>query len=661
MRKKILLLSSVGLLATGAVALLATNASSTDSFSIAGGSSSWNHYEAVAATCESYGIKEYWTDCNGNTTIEEPVGAVIVEKGQPSAADIQYIVDTYGADDERIIAKSDTHSYVNTVVTDKIGYFGTVCSVCGLAGELSSDKMEFADIDFTKATYGANGGKWGTNVQPTAKTMTYEVNSGAVEDEIFLPKINFALFKSITFAVSGNVWDARVGLESGSYAFPYSASGAHTGTLSFTVGQNQVDVALECAEGTNQNAVITDADIISGEKSFSMFMIADDPYRTITIELTGLIDECSHTFEVDPSCLGKEICSICGEARALANPTVDFATNGIYGMYDWYKSFGAPDPSWVTATAANNIQFYSYNAGVITEICLPKMYFAGFEAVTIDLTIANASEKYSFESDMSVLFTVPSTSYAAKLVFYNISSTSMVATLRDSSDNILLSKVVGDASILNGLDGFKFYLEGVGLGVESVSNFTFIGEHEHNYVIDSNCIGREVCSTCYAEHGVAAPTFDFTANAYGAADVYEPWGEVAQAGWARPDNAGQISYAEYTQGDICVFYLPRIYFYGFSSVSIDIAANYEGLVYSLDHGFTTSYATPFAGYPLKLVFESISQSSMTVKILDAFDFPQVTATCNDVNVLSGAESFALFVKGTGPVGWDAFSNFTFVA
>ena len=440
-----------------------------------GGSTTYYHYEAVAPTCEKYGIKEYWTDCKGYTTIEEPVGAVITEMGQPSDVDIQYIVDTYGADDERIIAKAE-HNFVNSVVAEKIGYFATVCSVCGEAGAQSSDKMQFADIDFTKATYGAEGGKWGTNVQPTAKTMTYEVTAGHTENEIKLPKINFSLYKNVSFTLTGNVWDARVGLESGSYAFPYSASGVHTGTLTFTVGQTSIAAALECSDGVNQNLSITDADILSGSKSVSLYMIADDAYRAITIELTGLIDECDHNFVVDSSCIGKEVCSICGEVRGVTNPS-----------------------------------------------------------------------------------------------------------------------------------------------------------------------------------------FDFAANLYGAYDIYEPFGNYPTDGWVRADNASQISYANYTVGGVCNYYLPKMYFAGFSTLSIDVTVNYSGVIYSLDHDFTSSYTTPFAGYSLKLVFDNITASSMTVKILDAFSTVQVQATCTDANVLNGLTNYVVFVQGSGNVGWDALSNFTFTA
>ena len=97
MRKKRLLILSTGLITCGT--LMAVCFSTSASSLSVSGSDTWLHYEAVAATCESYGIKEYWTNCKGNTTIVEPVGGVDTEKGQPSAADIKYNVDTYVTDD----------------------------------------------------------------------------------------------------------------------------------------------------------------------------------------------------------------------------------------------------------------------------------------------------------------------------------------------------------------------------------------------------------------------------------------------------------------------------------------------------------------------------------------------------------------------------------
>lgn len=474
MRKKIILLSLASLVATGtALAFIIGNKTA---FSLVKGDPiAYNHYEAVAATCTAYGIKEYWTDCRGNTTIVQPEGVSFIEKGQPSASDIQYIIDTYGNSDERLISPIP-HNYVNSVVTDRIGYFATACEHCGVAGSPSNEVMQLADIDFTLATYGANGGKWATNVQPTAKTMTYEVTDGHVENEIFLPKINFNLYTIVTFTLTGNVWDARVGLETGSYAFPYSASGVHTGTLSFSIGVSQVVATLECADGTNQNITITDSDIINGNTSLSLFMIADDPYRAITAELVALADSCSHNYVADTTCIGKEVCSNCSAARAIANPTIDF-----------------------------------------------------------------------------------------------------------------------------------------------------------------------------------------TANQYGAYTVYEPWGLYAQDGWTRGDNAGSISFVNYTDGDICQYHLPKIYFAGYSSLTVDVAVNYGLVQYSLDHDFSSLFEVPFAGYSLKVVFENITSSSMTVKILDAFETVQVQAACTNADVLNGLDNFVIFVKGSGNVGWDAFSNFTFVS
>ena len=187
------------------------------------------------------------------------------------------------------LASPCTHNFVNTASSEKIGYYDTVCSICGEIGDSSEDIMGFDDVDFTIYQYGAQGGKWGTYVQPTAKTMVFEVTAASTENEIKLPKINFSLYKSVSFTLAGNDWSCRVGLATGSYAFPYAyRAEPYSGTLTFTIDENQVIVSLNCVEGTTQNVVISDPDIINGNKSFSLYMIADQIYRTITAELTNL-------------------------------------------------------------------------------------------------------------------------------------------------------------------------------------------------------------------------------------------------------------------------------------------------------------------------------------------------------------------------------------
>lgn len=378
-----------------------------------------------------------------------------------------------------------------------------------------------------------------------------------------------------------------------------------------------------------------------------------------------IIPATGHTNVEDPNCLGKVICSECGEFICSAVPTIDFQTNGIYGMYDWFKGYGVADPGWAVADGANSILFYTYATGGVNEVevMLPRMYFVGFDYITIDLLIEKAGEKYSFDEDLSSSFTVPSASYTAKFVFNNISDTSMTVSLLDGSNTAVISKVVTDANVLTGVDGFKFYASADGLGTEHLVNFTFVESHEHSYFVDQNCIGKEVCSDCWEARGIASPAFDFQNDGvYGAYDCYDPWGSaVAQDGWARADNAGQISFVNYTAGDICRFHLPRMYFAGFSSVSIDVTVANNLIVYALDESFASSYTTSSEGYSLKIVFENITSSSVDVKILDASGTAQVQATCSDSNVLNGIEGFVIYTKGSGNVGWDAFSNFTFTA
>ena len=183
----------------------------------------------------------------------------------------------------RFKEKCVEHNYV--ISTEAIGV--KVCSVCG---ETVDYHTSFDEIDFTVATYSAQGGRWATNVQPTAKSLTYEITAGGEENEIKLPKINFHAFSTVKFNLSGNAWESRVGLNSGSYAFPdnYNSGKPHTGVLTLTRNNNQLAVTLECETGVNQSLTITDQEVINGTKSVSLYMFSNIAYRTIIAELVSL-------------------------------------------------------------------------------------------------------------------------------------------------------------------------------------------------------------------------------------------------------------------------------------------------------------------------------------------------------------------------------------
>lgn len=60
----------------------------------------WKHYDAVEATYETRGIKEYWTDCiGGQPVFEKPVDVTVNEGGIPSEA----FISSLAIDDSRLI------------------------------------------------------------------------------------------------------------------------------------------------------------------------------------------------------------------------------------------------------------------------------------------------------------------------------------------------------------------------------------------------------------------------------------------------------------------------------------------------------------------------------------------------------------------------------
>ena len=183
----------------------------------------------------------------------------------------------------RFVEKCTNHNYV--ISTEAIGV--KVCSICG---EVVDYHASLDEINFTVSTYGAEGGRWATYVQPTAKAMIFEITEGDAENVIKLPKINFNAFYNVVFNLSGNAWESRVGLETGSYAFPdnYNSGNPHSGVLGFMRHNGVLAVTLECPTGINQSLTIDDPEIMNGTKSVSIYMYSTTAYRTITAELIEL-------------------------------------------------------------------------------------------------------------------------------------------------------------------------------------------------------------------------------------------------------------------------------------------------------------------------------------------------------------------------------------
>lgn len=365
----------------------------------------------------------------------------------------------------RFTEKCVTHLYKETLVTDKIGYFGTVCKICGEAGPLSDNLMRYNDIDFAVAQYGAMGGKWGSFVQPTAKTMTFENVEKAEEVIISLPKINFSIYNIVKFNVSGNVWDVRVGLESDSYPFPYDASKAHSGTLTFITHDDVVDVTLSCLEGTTQNLTITDSDIINGNKSFELYMIADDLYRSATIELTALQDVCEHNYVVSTEKIGVKVCSICGDEidyKSSMNE-IDFSNN----------QYGSEGGKWAASTWATEKEMtYEVTAGDTENIIsLPKINFKAFSSVQFNVTCGSFAIGAGLKSGEYILPGSASSSDVAHtgVLTFTMNGNNLEVTLSCNETSQTQSIIITDARVINGDVSASLYMYSINYAWQMVT------------------------------------------------------------------------------------------------------------------------------------------------------------------------------------------------
>ena len=328
--------------------------------------------------------------------------------------------------------------------------------VCPLCGDSTDYATPLSEIDFTTSVYGAHGGKFGAQPQ-SAKVIKHEITNVDVEEQVYLPKINYKAYARVTFNISGSAdWDIQVGIISGSYAFPYVyKSGVYSGNLTFVINGNELNVTFACAEGTTQTITITDQNIINGTESASLYMLANDNlYRGILVELTGLVDgsgPCVHNYVTDTTCIGRKICSYCDEVTNYATPLseIDFTVN----KYNAHGGrFGAQPQSALV------LKHEITEGHTEEEVFLPRINFKAFSQVTFvvsgsadwDTRVGIISDSYAFP------YVYKSGVYSGTLTFVTNGNDLNVtfACAEGTTQNITIS----DADIINGLESASIFM-----------------------------------------------------------------------------------------------------------------------------------------------------------------------------------------------------------
>lgn len=106
MNKRKTILVALSVCASAAVTGVLFSKNKPNSFLAGDESVEWRHYTAVDPTVDEYGAKEYWTNCNGTTTLEKPVLGTFTESGPADVAHIKSVSMT----DERLVAPSPIYA-----------------------------------------------------------------------------------------------------------------------------------------------------------------------------------------------------------------------------------------------------------------------------------------------------------------------------------------------------------------------------------------------------------------------------------------------------------------------------------------------------------------------------------------------------------------------
>ena len=557
-------------------------------------------FEGVTSSVGSVVTKVY-TD---NTFETEVSGESLTEGEYVIKAEVMGTDDIEAAQATAKLTVSHDHSF--TVEKDVIGLKQGVCA-CG--DETEKQTIVPEDIDFTASKYGASycsieedNKKYETMpdyyMVISKDSIQYKLNNGIGSDvdyatrkfRISLPKINVSLFDSVSFNLvswnnSGNInWTTSqmISLDEGfTNKISVPVEGPLNGKLFLVKNAdgNGYNLVINAFGSTIYRALTTEE--INGTQSVTFY--ANCHYAR-GLELNNFaIHSCNeHNWiktVADTSRIIRDVngfCPDCGAVKKFVNDgsDIDFLANA----YDSTYYLGTDNnQSWKMSKTSDAIEYKLYSnpkdANTLFTIALPKVKFTDFTDVNFKLSAPNWTELNGFgftaeEAQSGEKHTTYGGNKEGCSLKFGWESDKLVATLE--FENLKMSTVVTDSSVISGDSNFKFYVRDIydrSLFLNGIELFV-----EHSYgdpVVLNDKIGvtRQTCS--HGHHSTETmPTIDFSANLYGA-NAYN-YADSCDVNYLITKTADSITYKSYDLDKSFGFFLPKIKFTDFESVSFDI-------------------------------------------------------------------------------------------
>ena len=274
---------------------------------------------------------------------------------------------------------------------------------------LSNPKVTFAEEYLPNFSFGIHGAKFSTTdpnahysapyLEPSVKCQEsegvpylYYFQDRAYNEEegwthcradytLALPRINFAKYDkplSIQYEIESGI---HIGFAEDKVVG--SDSESQIGYLEFEkLAGNSVNFAIKNeGRATLYSAVITDSNVIKGTSSY-VFPVCYSTFcfqRGFKIFQPTLLAEHTHIYIDDPSCIGRKICSICGDATDYATPLSEIDFN-ICKYSAAGGKFGAQPQS-------AKVLKHEISATETEEIAyLPRINFNSYSRVTFTIS-----------------------------------------------------------------------------------------------------------------------------------------------------------------------------------------------------------------------------------------------------------------------------------
>ena len=280
--------------------------------------------------------------------------------------------------------------------------------------------------------------------------VNYDCSGTAATDwTVYLPKINYLSYKTVSMSFKAvNAWQTLGFVGGDRLSDGGSDSNPFVGTITFTNnGTAVVCVINATSTGNSISYTITDSDVLSGNKAFTLFWNQGAVYRQMSFgPITAEMNFAGRM----------ETAKQAGKQPKTENVTLYTGTDLVNGVTFLATDGTTPHSVSASGLIDDGVQADPSGNVKVWNITLPQINFSLYKTVSFAYQGNETYMRIGFNGGESIYST--SVKIQGTVVITN-NGGSLTVMITDSAVGTSISETVTDADVINGVKGYTFYYE----------------------------------------------------------------------------------------------------------------------------------------------------------------------------------------------------------